>query len=536
MTAPARLTCVEFLMTWYGLPLTLGQRTLVRVAIDRMAIADLPEDERAIALEMFGDLDNAPAIAWRTIVLQCGRSGGKTEICSGIALYLMLTVDVSKCGPGDVPRAFVVSVDLDTARLSVQRAVARIQDSTELGELLVGAPGADSFDLRRPHDGRVVRFEVRSASRGGRSLRGRSIICLICDEAAFFTSEGFVVNDREIVKAVRPRLLRGGLILLASTPWSDEGLFAELCEKNGKNATSAIVAHAPTLVLRDNDPELAELIALERAEDPETAEREYDAVFNLGGSSAFFDAPSLAAAVRDFIDPVDYPNRAAGADIGLVRDSSAMVVTGRTAPESTGNHNDAIRAHEARILPFEIAVLSITELRPTKVQPLKLSLVIGTFAETMKAHGVNEVLADGHNRESAREYADLHQIKIAAAPEGNAGKFETYVLTRKLFREGRLVVPRHARLMAQLRAVRSKPLPGGGYQLISPRSAGGGHGDLVSALVLGVFGSKSSSYDILLDQIAKQFASETKRPQVDPGFEHMSRMFKMPKGGNCEAN
>ena len=46
---------------------------------------------------------------------------------------------------------------------------------------------------RRPSRRNRFRSEVRSASRGGRSLRGRSIICLICDEAAFFTSEGFVV-------------------------------------------------------------------------------------------------------------------------------------------------------------------------------------------------------------------------------------------------------------------------------------------------------------------------------------------------------
>jgi hypothetical protein len=47
-------------------------------------------------------------------------------------------------------------------------------------------------------------------------------------------------------------------------------------------------------------------------------------------------------------------------------------------------------------------------------------------------------------------------------------------------------LPRHDRLLRQLREVTVRPLTGGGMSVSSPRSPGG-HGDLVSALVLALW-------------------------------------------------
>jgi hypothetical protein len=59
---------------------------------------------------------------------------------------------------------------------------------------------------------------------------------------------------------------------------------------------------------------------------------------------------------------------------------------------------------------------------------------------------------------------------------------ECFVELRTLLHEGRLDLPEHARLRSQLREVLSKPMPGGGTQIVSPKKADGSHGDLVSAL------------------------------------------------------
>jgi hypothetical protein len=478
------IACVDFLRDVYGLDVTKGQTAFVRVAIDRVAIEDLEDEaERAAAEAMFGDLSEAPAGAWRTVVAAMGRDAGKTELGAGIALFKLLSVDVSRCGAGDIPRGIVVAPDLDTAKLTIERATARVQESPDLAELLVGEPSTYGLTLRRT-DGRLVRFEVRAASRGGRSIRGRSIAVLVLDEAALFFGENYAVNDAEIVRAARPRLLRGGVVLMLSTPFAEDGLFFRLHSENREQAKTAIVASAPTLLMRDNDPELAELIEIERAEDPDNCAREFDAAFIAGGSSLFFDPEALAEAVRGF-EPSRFTERAAGADVGLIRDSSTMAIAGRAYLPAHRVEEDGV----THLVPpsFKLALLDLEELRPQRGAPLKLSGVIAAFARVLARHRLSAFVADGHAREPAREYTTPRGLTIYAAPEGRDGKWATYSLLRKLISEGRLALPKNARLMAQLRAVRSEPMPGGGFKITSPRRTGQGHGDLVSALVLAIW-------------------------------------------------
>jgi hypothetical protein len=63
---------------------------------------------------------------------------------------------------------------------------------------------------------------------------------------------------------------------------------------------------------------------------------------------------------------------------------------------------------------------------------------------------------------------------------------------RAVMRSGKLRIPPMPRLVAQLKAVVSSPLPGGGTRISSPRRAGQGHGDIVSALVLGVWRARAA--------------------------------------------
>ncbi|NUP10882.1 MAG: hypothetical protein HOW73_32965 [Polyangiaceae bacterium] len=469
------MSCVTFCAD-LGLELTTGQRAFVRVAIDGAAIVDLDAEERIAAIAMFGDLQDVPRLARRTVVAAMGRDSGKTELAAAIGLYKALTVPLDGCGPGDIPRAFVVAPDTDTARVTIERAIARLEESETLQEHIVDT-SKDSITIRR-HDGRLVRLQVKAATRGGKSIRGRSIVCLILDEAALFYGDGYAVNDAEIVKAGRPRLLAGGVILLMSTPWAEDGLFFDLFAKNHGTPTTALVARASTLVMRDHDPDVAERIALERSEDPDNAAREYDAEFIAGGSSLFFDPDALAAAIGHAFDVTARARLAAGADLALVKDSSALAIVAADMGDEEGEEDRP---------EWVYGLVALEEERPERGKPLKLSHVAGSFCRTIQKYGLRSFVADGHVREPAREYTDAAGVAVEAAPEGREGKFETYVLTRKLLNEGRLVLLDHPRLLAQLRAVRSKPMPGGGFQLTSPRRVGTGHGDLVSALVLAVW-------------------------------------------------
>jgi hypothetical protein len=152
-----------------------------------------------------------------------------------------------------------------------------------------------------------------------------------------------------------------------------------------------------------------------------------------------------------------------GADLGFVSDSSALV--GATVLE-----------------PVEILVME--ERRPKKGAPLKPSEVIGDFAQTIKLYGGSAFCADAHYREAAREHLEARGIEFVDAPAGQTGKAETYLHAKKVIHERRVRIPNVPRLLTQLRQIVSRPLPGGGVQITSPRRrGGGGHGDLVSAFV-----------------------------------------------------
>ena len=53
-------------------------------------------------------------------------------------------------------------------------------------------------------------------------------------------------------------------------------------------------------------------------------------------------------------------------------------------------------------------------------------------------------------------------------------------------------IPKHPRALTQLKAVRSKPLPGGGIAITSPVRAGA-HGDVASAIVGALWASSEGA-------------------------------------------
>lgn len=473
MTSALAMTCAEFFDRVLRFSLTVGQRAFVEVAIDGRLPRDLRGPSFDAAIAMFGDVDEVPAVARRTVAAVMGRDSGKTQLGAGIGLYLMMTSDLRRVGPGDVATVGIVAPREKTARIALRRAVALVRRAPELRRRLVGEPTKDGFVLRR-HDGREVAFETFAASRGGGSLRGPSFIAVIFDEAAQFRDESAAVNDAELYAACMPRVIR--LALFLSTPWAQEGLFWRFASENAGSPSTALVAQAPTLLMRDGDPELAAAIEVERARDPDNAAREFDAEFMATGGSLFFDGRSIDDAIDDSlavpVDALDGEVVGCGADIGLVRDSSAIVAVG-----VRGDRRDLLR------------VLSILELRPTKAAPLLLSAVVRDFAGVCRGYGVDGFYSDAANRQAAREHAAREEVEIWDRPEGPNVVFDLHVAVRQAFNDRRIRLPRHARLLAQLRALTARPVSGGAWRIVSPRRAGLAHGDVASALVLAVHGA-----------------------------------------------
>ena len=467
-----------------GITFEAAQEVVFKVLFDGVEPRELEGAEREIAIEAFGEMDGPVlSLARDVAVMVKGARVGGSRFSALRVGQLGLGADLSGLAPGELAYCIFCGPDVRLSRQAFNYWAGEVQRTPPLRARVVGEVTKHGMTMRHPDGVHLVRYEVLPATRGGSAIRARSLIAVHFTEFAFVRDESSAVADVALFQAVRPRLIRGGQIIAESTPWIEAGLFHALDRDNWASPTTALVARCPTILMR-SDPRVHAMVAAEELRDPENAAREYGAQFLGGGAGLFFD-PSAISQCIDADRPLVVaapPNAAVGVgvDLGLIANSSAGVVVARVADR------------------FE--VLEVLEVRPARGKPLRLSAVIGEhLAPMMKRHRATRFTADGHVREPAREWTAIEKIDIDDAPGGAEGKVETHLLVQQAIREGRLTMPRHSRLEAQLRAIVSKPLPGGGIRISSPRRADGSHGDVASAFVLAVHAASvasSASVDI----------------------------------------
>jgi hypothetical protein len=78
-------------------------------------------------------------------------------------------------------------------------------------------------------------------------------------------------------------------------------------------------------------------------------------------------------------------------------------------------------------------------------------------------------------------------MSLKLAPPGSEGVAETYQKARSLFREGKVVLPDNARLIAQIKSINWKANPGGSISIKKPHDRNGGHCDICDAMVLALW-------------------------------------------------
>lgn len=413
-------------------------------------------------------LDQLPRVARRLVAVRAGGRAGKTSrLMATKALHAALTVALPTLAPGEKAVALLMAPDLKLAHQILGFVRGYTVTSPRLGAM-VARDTADEIELVRP-DGQRVLIRVRAASGRGKGGRGFVLVFFGLDEAAFFRDESSgVVNDTEIYRAAAQRLAPGAQAWVGSTPWvAGVGLLEETMAADFGAHVHALCAQAPTRALNPTWDEDGSLERWMRETDPDNAEREIDAVPFAAGSSLFFDKVTLDAATdeRRPLDLAPEPGAQYGAagDFAFRRNASAVSI---------------VRCDDGR---FEMAFLD--ERRPEPGAPLKPSAVCDDFAAPLLRFGLDEVAADSHERDSVAEELARHGLSVVPLPEGQKGKAEQYLNARRLLREGRVTIPKHPRLRAQLNGVTSKPAPGGGMSIHSPRTADGAHGDLVSAFV-----------------------------------------------------
>lgn len=439
---------------------------LVGAVIDAAEGAPVTLDDGTARRHFGCPASQLPRKPLRTIAARTGGRGGKTSrLIATKALHAAWTVPLPTLARGEVARSLIVAPKEDLALQALSFVRGYVEGSPILSRY-ARRDVSGLIELERP-DGKRVAIEVRAASRGGRGVRSMTLVFAGLDEAAFFYAEGSgVVNDLDILNAVEQRVVPGGQVWIVSTPWLEgSGVLERTIAQNFGKHEHALAVTAGTRAMNPSwDPDGTIEQEL-RARSVDAGQREIDGIPLASGEATFFDPRTIDASV----DPMLHLPRApkpgeqvlAGGDLGLVSDSSALIV----------GHLDGPTA----------IVGDLLELRPSS-EPLKPSTVLSEFKAVMAKHvGLSLFVSDGHYREVVREGLEKTEISYKEAP---ASPDVAYVRARTLFREGRVRLPLHERLLAQLKAVQWRAGQGGKIQIVLPREKGGGHCDLVSALVL----------------------------------------------------
>jgi hypothetical protein len=246
-------------------------------------------------------LADLPTERRRTVAVRAGGRGGKTSrLLAPAALHAAWTVPLPTLRRGEVASALLVAPDLKLARQALSFVIGYVEDSKILTRALVEPPTRDSVELRRP-DGKRVRVEVIAASRGGRGVRGRTLVFAGLDEACFFFDEtSGVINDADVYRAVLQRVVDVGQVWPASTPWlADTGLLEQLIAKNWGTHGHALVCTAGTRSMNPSWDPTGEIEQDLRDQDPDAAMREIDGLPMAGGAGVFFDPEALRACVDE---------------------------------------------------------------------------------------------------------------------------------------------------------------------------------------------------------------------------------------------
>lgn len=286
---PAALRVVPFVeFTTLRGRLAPGQLAFAMVAYDGAEPSELPPDLYARGQTIFGGVATIPAAARRVIVQTKGRDVGGTRLAAEAGVRLSVAATLDRNDPSELVYVVFGGPKLRHARVGLRFALA----CAKANRIPVEDETSDGFTVVRP-DGRRVRFECFAASRGGDTFRGVPILFALLDEAGFYFDESTgVVNAEAIFGAIIPRLLPGGQIVIVSSPWAESGLLYDQFTRNFGNPTTALAAHCPTALMRD-DAETLAMVALEYERDAENAERELGANFLPAGTSQFFDSVAI---------------------------------------------------------------------------------------------------------------------------------------------------------------------------------------------------------------------------------------------------
>jgi hypothetical protein len=351
------------------------------------AILGLPvTDAQARLIQRCTARATTPRQVAREVWIICGRRAGKSQIAALLAVYLAC-FKTYRARPGELLTGMLLAADRRQARILKRYISGLLHAVPELAQL-IAKETAESIELT---NGIVIEIHTSNF----RSTRGYSCIFVICDEIAFWPSDG-AETDAETLNALRPTLIgTAGPLICISTPFARVGALAEAHTHHfGRTDDPVFVWVAASTVM---NPTLdRRIIDQAYAADAAAASSEYGAEFRSDLASLFTRDALAACVVADLRErlPIAGGRYSAFVDpSGGSKDSFALAVAHRDADGVPTL--DLVREWKAPHSPQAVTADCARELRRFHITEVTGDHYAGNYpAEEFSKHGISYHLSE----------------------------------------------------------------------------------------------------------------------------------------------
>jgi len=418
-------------------------------AILKAAFAEPMTNDEVTRFRSVADRD-PPTKRVRELWVVAGRRSGKDSIAAAIATVAGMGDYSAHLRPGERASIMCLASDRGQAKI-VHRYILGNFTTVPLLKPMIDRSTEETIDLAN-------RVEVIVSTNSYRAVRGRSIVCAIFDECAFWKDESSATPDIETYNAIEPSLvtLPGSMLIGISSPYRRSGLLFDRWQRYyGKPDDDVLVVRGPSKLFNPTLPQSIIDRALER--DPEAAAAEWLAEWRT-------DIADFVS--REVVDAV--------VTHGVFERSPGRGVVYCGFVDPSGGSSDSMTLGIAHLDHNGVAVLdALREVRP----PFSPESVVVDFSTLLKSYGITRVYGDRYAGEWPRERFTLQGIQYATA---DRPKNDLYRDALPLLNSGKVQLLDHARLATQLCSLERRTARGGRDSIDHPP---GGHDDIANAAV-----------------------------------------------------
>jgi hypothetical protein len=410
-----------------------------------------PEENR-----LFGEVSDRDAPTAQIKELWCiiGRGGGKDSAASAVACVAALRDYRRWLRPGERATVLVIACDRQQAEIARRYTTAYFTENPLLRPL-VSRETADGIELTNG-------VEIIVATNSFRAVRGRTVVCAILDEVAFYSSEGSASPDFEVYAALQPALTRvpGSILIGISSAYKKSGLLYSVWQQfYGKPDPNVLVVRGATRQFNETYPQSLIDAEIERDAERAMSERMSEWRSDL---SDYLDRELVMSVVDDVTVRPPVPG-----------------VEYRMFVDASGGRGDSFAAAVAHAEGDQAIIDCVYEARA----PFNAMTVVGEVAELAKSYHVSTIEGDDY---AAGILSSMVASNGIYYERTKRDKSQLYLEMLPLFTSGRARLIDNRRAIHQLVSLERRTVASGRDRISHPAGANDDLANVIAGALVAV--------------------------------------------------